>query len=274
MTAEEIKERIEEIRNFDFVNIPFEEVFNKIRQLMISGYKIRSFPGGHNFVYRARRTAERINNLSQIWALNPTEVVQYGRANWLGFSVFYCADSYEVAIEEIHPKVGDLITIMRCRNVNARNMSAISFGFPDNSRLIFSNGDSINLSDHREAAFDMDEDSLEKNKIIDSFFNSVFLDNDKLICSYGDHRYKITAALAKMYFDNPNPNSHRLNCICYPSVSSRRNATNYAIINDYALEYLIVDGFWCYEAHDETLKLISFASGVGIDETILWDNNS
>lgn len=280
MTAGEIKEEIEEIRNLDLANIPFEEVFERIRRLMINGYEIRSFPGRHNFVYRARKTTnEYINNLSQIWALDPAGVVRYGRVNWLGFSVFYCADSCEVAIEEIHPKVGDLITVMRCRNTNVRNMSTIGFGFRDNSTLIFSNGNSIDLSKHRTSAFKMDEDSLKKNKIIDLFFNDVFRDNDKLVCSYGDYRYKITAALAKMYFDNPNPDSSRLNCICYPSVSSRRNATNYAIINDYACEYLIPDSFRCFKTLDETLRdtsalrLINSARGVGPDKTIPWDND-
>lgn len=277
MTAGEIKEEIEEIRNLDLAKIPFEEVFEKIRRLMINGYEIRSFPGRHNFVYRARKTSERINNLSQIWALDPAKVVLYGRANWLGFSVFYCADSCEVAIEEIHPKVGDLITVIKCRNINAKNMSAISFGFHDNSRLIFSNGNSINLLEHREAALDMDEDSLEKNKIIDLFFNSIFRDNDKLVCSYGDYRYKITAALAKMYLDNPNSDSSRLDCICYPSVSSKNNATNYAIINDYACEYLTPDSFWRFEIRDEilnnpsALRLINSAREVDTDKTILWD---
>ena len=37
MTAGEIKEEIEEIRNLDLAKIPFEEVFEKIRRLMING---------------------------------------------------------------------------------------------------------------------------------------------------------------------------------------------------------------------------------------------
>ena len=284
MTTEEIDQRIKGLRDLNLKNEMSKAIFEEVWDLMKIGYKCIHFPGYHKYVYRARKNEKTKNkftffkHVKKIWCRNPEDVLDFGRVHWPKHPVFYCSGSLKTAILEIKPDYHGLVTVMRCRRKNSHKIESVAFGFPDRAKFIDGKGKIINLGEYKEVKIGLSKGQAQKNNKIDRFLNEVYRDEDKNIDSYGDDKYKITAAIAKMYFDNPAKNSHKLDCICYPSVSEVKGATNYAFTKRVADTILEPDSFYVFEICPGekfgkfALKLICFSMNVDMTGKIAWEN--
>jgi len=251
---------------------------------MKTGYKCVLFPCNHKYVYRARKNEKAKNqftlfeHVKKMWCRKPKDVLDFGRVHWPKYPVFYCSSSLKTAILEIKPDYHGLVTVMRCWKKDSRRIETVAFGFPNDARFIDGKGKIINWGEYKKVKIGLSKDQAQKNNKIDGFLNKVYRDKDKNINSYGDDKYKITAAIAKMYFDNPAKNSHKLDCICYPSVSGVKGATNYAFAKRVADTILEPDSFYVFEIWPGkefgkfALKLIYFSMNHGINGKIKWEN--
>jgi len=284
MSISKINHNIKKLRNLDLKNESFDTVFKNVFDLMKSGYKCVQFPGYHNYVYRARKNEKAKNqykfftNVQELWCRKSKNISDFGRAHWPNYPVFYCSDSLKTAILEIKPKCNDLVTVMRCRRKKSSKVESVAFGFSDKAKFIDGKGKVIDWGEHKRVKIGLNKDQYQKNKEIDEFLNKVYRDHDMVMNSYGDDKYKLTASIAKMYFDNPAKNSHKLDCICYPSVSGSKGATNYAFPKKVADTILELDSFYVFEIWPGkkfgkfALKLICFSMNYGGNGEIKWEN--
>lgn len=86
----------------------------------MDGYSINKLPLGTSAVFRARRNTarERFSHASDLWC-PPAELVQMGRFNRPGESVFYASSTINAALWEVRPKVGEVVTVAICTPVVA-----------------------------------------------------------------------------------------------------------------------------------------------------------
>jgi hypothetical protein len=161
---------------------------------------------------------------------------------------------------------------MRCRR--KERIKTIAFGFPDNAVFIDGTGKKIKWQNYKKKKL---RDLLQYNRI-DRFLNEVYRDKDDGINSQGNDKYKVTAAIAKMYFDNPVNGSNKLECICYPSVSGLAGATNYAFPKKIADKVLEPDSFYVFEIcsggkyGNFALKIVCFSLNYTNNGKIEWEN--
>jgi hypothetical protein len=284
MSITKVNQNIKKIRSLSLKKESFDTIFENVFDLMKSGYKCVQFPGIHNYVYRARKIEKEKNkdkffkNVQELWCRKSENISDFGRAHWPEQSVFYCSGSLKTAILEISPNDHDLVTVMRCRRKNAIKIGSVAFGFPDCATFIDATGKKINWGEYKKKKIRLSTIQAQKNNKIDGFLNKVYRDEDNVINSYGDDKYKLTASIAKMYFDNPMKGSQKLDCICYPSVSGLRGATNYAFPKKIADQILEPDSFFVFEIWPGrkfgkfALKLICFSLNYATNGKIKWEN--
>ncbi|MFA5156841.1 MAG: hypothetical protein WC532_05565 [Candidatus Omnitrophota bacterium] len=233
----EISSQIDKIKKLDLKVVDFMEVHKEIRILM-SEYTAVGFPALQNTIYRARPNDKDklFETISDMWAPRPEKMPQnrFGRANKPRKPVFYCSNREETAISELLINEGDCVTIMRCcSRGDTSAMMNVGFGFRDEGKLQSKDGKTIiNWGKYKEEKirrlyskqYSIDrivQECLLKNKMIDGFLNQEFrkeINSDE--CNY---EYKITAAIASLYLDNPL--SHvRLDAISYPSIRTGLSA--------------------------------------------------
>lgn len=283
INVDEVKKKINEIKCINYRETEFDTVFEKIQELM-KGYKTIPFTGFHQYIYRARRNKknkedlEIYNNVSELWRRDNGCIREFGRANWPGYSVFYGSDNLKVAIWEKNPKLGDWFTVMRCRNLGFSQVSLVGFGFSDEAIFIDRSGRKITWGEFRANKLNLSKEDGEINGLVNNFLNDVFRDKEKNIQKWDDDRYKITAAIAKIWLDNPLKESKKLDGICYPTIKENLYFSNYAFSKESADKFLEGDSFFLFEICKGepygrfALKLVDYAMGIEADGRIQWQN--
>jgi len=259
MTATEIEQKIKAIRALDLETTPFSEVHRRVRDLMI-GYSTVSFPGRRLQLYRARTNPTKDNflNVKELMYPPANLVKEFGRANDIGEPVLYCAGAAETAVLELHPFIGDEITIMEVEyDLSNQPGGVIGIGLSDKA-ILKNPGKDIVWGDYRNDSIGrflyqyhprQVEEKLLINKLIDSFMDEEF----RRKASRGRWEYKITASVSKIYLNNPQT-GNRLAAITYPSIAHDSYEINWAMNTGAADKALIPRRFKKIRIIDRTEK--------------------
>lgn len=234
VTIEDIKAKIQQIKNLDLEKVLFDDVFYLVRDLML-GYKSVAFPARNFKVYRARinKEVENFQKVSDLWYPPKDAVKEFNRANNLRESIFYCSNNIGTSVLELRPSKGDIVSIIECQ-INTDKLAIIGLGFPDKS-IFKGSGKIINWAERRRSSIEKHlknlqleqpiiEEQIKKNELIDVFLNEEF----RKIVINRDFEYKISAAIATMFLNNPKGSP--VQGICYPSISTRYEGYNWAFV--------------------------------------------
>lgn len=255
-SIDEIKAQIDKIKSIDLELVDFNSILNEIIILMRE-YTCVQFPASNNEVFRVRinergKTGEfeLYTKVENLWVPKP-EVMpknKFGRANKPQNPVFYCSNSEETTISESPIQEGDWITVMHCQNKKEPTiMKTIGLGFSNEDRFKSKDGkEFINWGKHKQEKISSQykeeyknnkivEENISKNSLIDKFLNEEF--RRRVNSDSRNFEYKITAAVASLYLDNPVPNSQIHDGICYPSVYGQKSSPNWAFTVKAANEF-------------------------------------
>jgi RES domain len=113
----EIVARLQRARNMDVRSLTSSQVDKRIG-LIMDGYPTVVIRAQMNGLYRARKNHgdEPWQSVSDLWYPPASAVRARGRFNEPGSSVFYACNRSTGAIYEIHPAVGDVITLLVVRS--------------------------------------------------------------------------------------------------------------------------------------------------------------
>src|SRR6266542_3581862 len=110
----EIQKRIAALNKVKLDRVTDRDIERQLRSLLGMGYVTRPLYLNKPTVYRVRanRDGKSFNTVQDLWHPKPEFVKRRGRCNEAKSPVFYCADSDMTAIIELHPEVGDLLTVL------------------------------------------------------------------------------------------------------------------------------------------------------------------
>lgn len=268
VSVNEIKKKINLLRKIDLKVTSFEDVFNSVKDLM-GGYKIVPFPGRREYVIRAVNDPDELalRNIKRLWYPPPDQRKFFGRAHKIGDAVFYCASSFKTSILEINIKEGDFVALLKCKVKEFYAHGVIGVGLLEDS-LFVSPDRTIKWKDYRDNTIrkffqyrikneKFLDDQITKNKLIDEYLSQKFCEP----CLSGDYEYKITAAVATLFLNNPVSPSPVL-AICYPSVKRDLKAVNWAFTTQAADQYL------------EPIQFVKFRKAKGLQYDPLYKSET
>jgi hypothetical protein len=217
----EVERKIAYLKSQNLANIEFFDIYKLVEDLMKSGYSFLGMPFQNYTYYRAREG--RWSCKKDLWYPDKCKM---NRANEEDKPVFYCSDSIYTAISEIVDKNfenGGEVTAIECEVCDIDKICTAPLGFPPNTKFEVTNGGvAMAWHEHRKDKLrqrfkhesDIDE-KLANIELIDNFLNVEF---NKFVGKGEEYKYKITAAIAKVYLENP---SKLLNGICYQGVKNK-----------------------------------------------------
>lgn len=117
VNSAELSARIARLRRADFNIMTEAQIRERLGRLM-DGYSTKTVSLVTNQIYRARKNNgnQSFENTTELW-YPPAAVVQPGRFNRAGQSVFYSSNTMNAALWEIRPAEGDKVTVAICRSV-------------------------------------------------------------------------------------------------------------------------------------------------------------
>ncbi len=176
-----------------------------------------------NGTYRARPNEgeEPFNHVRELWYPPPHAVKRLGRLNHPGQPLFYGANKINVAMIELRPKPGDVLTVMVARaKAGIANLKVAHVGLersraPELERTIREDIPRV-LPSHLQ--FLGSHANYKKWLLIDDFLGDVFTEP---VPEGAEHRYKLTVPIAELLFRIPNADG-----INYPSVATNLHGIN------------------------------------------------
>jgi hypothetical protein len=138
-------------RKMDVRSLSSQEVDRRIG-LIMDGYRTVTITAQMNGLYRARKNVgdEPWTSTSDLWYPPASAVRRRGRFNEPGTSVFYACNRAPGAVHEIHPEVGDVITLLvvrskeafaelNCAHIGLERSLAPEVGFVPRERMLRNN---------------------------------------------------------------------------------------------------------------------------------------
>jgi hypothetical protein len=177
-------------------------------------------------IYRARRHTDKASLFYNVKDLiYPKEVKTYGRLNDIGESIFYGASHHDTALLEMRPKLGDEITILESRLINADN--APKFMEVGIRELMTKQNHSPDFIKQNREILETKlgtEENKRRYGLINDFLVS---EMTKIVANNRAYNYKGTIAIGQFYIKG-NPHADGL---IYPSIN-RKGADCIAIKPD------------------------------------------
>lgn len=210
-----------------------------LRAYIVSPLEIRK---GES-IFRARKHREEEKQekgadvcLPSVNAIYPQTkyIRRLGRANRVRQCIYYFAADEGIALREVKPVVGDVVSILECKPINdgtpslipirvhqmAREHGArIGGGFPEPEVRI-------------KHEFQNDASAIAKHKLIEDFVVTEFL---RVVDEGEEHLYKLTIALAELLFSfEPDLSDFGIELgpvdgLAYPSLASKQMNANLAL---------------------------------------------
>jgi hypothetical protein len=215
---------ISRARSMDVAELSPEEVDHRIGSIM-DGYRTVTITAQMNGLYRARKNIgdEPWPSTADLWYPPATAVLNRGRFNEPGTSVFYACNRAASAIYEIHPNVGDVTTLLvahsrrapfaelNCAHIGLERSLAPEIGFVPRNRMLRTNPRFQAMLTHYGIS--------QKWLLVDNFLSEMA--TTMFTPSEEQDKYKITNSIGRNLFKIPNV--HALN---YPSVASKLVSLN------------------------------------------------
>jgi hypothetical protein len=233
----EIQKRIAVLKRAKLDQISDRDIERQVRSLLGLGYVTRPLYLNKPTTYRVRanRDAGCFNNVQDLWYPRPEFVRHRGRCNEAKSPVFYCGDSDMTAIIELHPEVGDLLTVLEVGLKDPKSQPLVmtvgihEFTAKSNPKY----GGTPPDQDEAHQLFLKSEGLVETNPMLDRYLTEVFM---QVVDKDNDDAYKVTAAIARIMFGqdeffykdgSPAPRQE-VHGLAYPSIRADKLGANVA----------------------------------------------
>lgn len=258
----------------DTKNKTIEEIQAEISKIA-DGYKLSAHPFTDEFLV-IRGTVVTEETPPADWKRfqhPPSEIVnQNNRANAKNSSLFYGASNLKTVIEELSPKVNDLVYISYWWV--KKPMLIVPVGY---TKEVFSKLNSVTQHDylfknevyHTEIAKDY------RTQLFYEFFTKQDINDPEVdyraSIAIAEHYFKPiildekqdNSLFSNLYYDEENHLSKRLDALIFPTIKNSGNGHNFAIrpeFVDSSMQMMRIDCFRKVEAHNGELTLIRFAN--------------
>jgi tetratricopeptide (TPR) repeat protein len=213
----EVWERIACARQMDTANLSIDEVETEIHKVMKYYFTELAWIIPQS-LYRARKNkpGEIFTHVNEMWYPPPGACTRLGRLNESGQSLFYCSTSGGVAVMELRPGFGDVITLMTARpRVASERMYCAFLGLETSADPATQAAVEEYAARLKKLLLEHHDKWLLVNEFLRDLFTSVVKEGE-------EHRYKPSIAIARALFA-----ISYVDGIIYPSVRpASRVATN------------------------------------------------
>lgn len=245
ISGNDITEKELEIMN-SLINF-YGILYNKLADLDFANFTNKDFISFKNYIFYAFNYLILLSNgvtFSQVYRVvinrdkksitkkslltyPPLHIVKkinkFNRGNTPETNVFYCSETINTAINELKPKVGDMVTISIWTPIDKNKVF--------NSYPISHGANSYGVNDIATSAMDAIREFKTKYKdvfsrYIDPYFHLLGREYEKPITDH--HEYIISAMFSEEIFDNNKREntSFDFECIVYPSVGNKLTTSN------------------------------------------------
>ncbi len=244
----DLHQRVMRARRMDVAHLNKAQVFERIRLLM-DGYATFLLPVRLNGVFRARKnpTCSPFENTRDLWYPPAPAVTRRGRFNDIGESVFYACNNAHAAFFELHPAVGDFITVLiaRTREQLAELVCAhvgLERGLAP--ELQDMHGSGLPRSNPRFQAVLQKHGISTRWLLVDDFLSEMA--TGQFTPDLEEAKYKITNAISKLLFAAPGVEAFN-----YPSVATNMNCINLCMKPEVADSYFFPAECWMVRIDEE-----------------------
>ena len=244
----DLRARIARARRMDVARLSGEQVFQRIGRLM-DGYTTFQLPILLNGVFRARKNpaSSPFDNTRDLWYPPASAITRRGRFNEEGESVFYACNKANGAFFELHPAVGDTMTLVIARTRESFvELPCAHIGL---ERCL-----APELRRTREAALPRSSRNfngfLRAHGIsnrwlrVDDFLSEMA--TGEFPPDLEEDKYKITNAISKILFGAP-----EVEALNYPSVATHLKCVNLCMKPEVADRYFVPAECWMVRIEEE-----------------------
>ncbi|MFZ5448966.1 MAG: RES domain-containing protein [Thermodesulfobacteriota bacterium] len=250
ITIDSIKSRIQEIETLNRENVTIEDLKAKIG-LLIKGYSCTTRIIDSDFAYRARKNPKNKHfcHVRELWYPPSDRIMIPSRLNRVGRSIFYISASEATAILEMRPRIGEIMTILRCRLINS-----------DVKPHVMELGCAEKFSQHKIPTtlnvlenttygrkFLSNQENIEKNLLIRSFLTREFT---RVVKRGNEFEFKVTVAIGEILMSDS-----RIDGVVYPSIAGDvdnwKADSNMALKPESADRLYMPDICWIVEVEKE-----------------------
>lgn len=241
-----IKHRIRLLQRTNLKSERIERLKSKLTDLLrayvVSPIEIRK--GESIFRARKHREEEKQTDGADVCLVNVNAIYpqakyikQLGRANRIGQCIYYFAADEGIALREVKPVVGDVISILECKPINDATPSLIPIRIhqmaKEHGARIASSFSEPGVRIKNE--FQNDASAIAKHKMIEDFVVSEF---SRVVDDGEEHLYKLTIAIAEFLLSFEADLSDLgidlgvVDGLAYPSLASKQINANLALAPD------------------------------------------
>jgi hypothetical protein len=277
ISISDLRRRIQSLRKADLNSLSAEAMSLRM-EVVVDQYMFQIRPLQLNATYRARRNkpGEVFTSAGQLWYPPAPVVTRASRLNEAGQVRFYAANMPNTAVLELHPKPGDIFTILLART-KSWEIETLNVAFVGLERALapevqhLAGRDMFRHASHFRSR--LGPANYKKWLLIDDYLSEIF---GTPVSEGEDYKYKPTIALAKLLFTAPG-----LDAVNYPSVATEDHGINICMIPEKADQLFVPSEAWQVRVGDnashpesgEPLQGITFLSRsheIGSDRIIEW----
>lgn len=267
-TFEEYKSNLQQLYNFEFDGLSYDEIYNKYYDSAIvlqtlGGYLVSEKINGRQ-LYRARPFSQINENedlsLIQTYSYPPNNVCNNnGRANIKHKSVFYCTDSAVAAVKEANVKENERCYLSVWEIQAKRDLKYVSYlpvNLPENNYW-----EKISLF-HHDYLLSLNSEVLSYQLELRNFITSKFM--------HEEIPYHITSMIAN---ENLYLGSSKSDVVIYPSYKTMMDYINYAFHPNIVNEHLKIKKIYHFKVTkftDENVQFGIIEVGHLEDDRIIW----
>lgn len=243
---------INRVRNLDVHALSSAEVTRRIA-LIMDGYHTVVIKAQMNGLYRARKNIGDTpwGSTTDLWYPPPSVVQNRGRFNEPGTSMFYACNRSTGAVYEIHPQVGDMITLLiarskggfaelDCAHIGLERSLAPEVGCVPRDRMLRTNPRFQAMLRH----YGISNKWLAVDNFLSEMSTTLFPPEEE------QDKYKITNSIGRLLLKIPNV--HGLN---YPSVATGLVSLNLCLRPEIADQYFEAQEAWMIKIEERAEEL-------------------
>ena len=239
-------------REMDLQTLRTEQVDRRVG-LIMDGYRTVVIKAQMNGLYRARKNRgdQPWQSVSDLWYPPAAAVRTRGRFNEPGVSAFYACNRATGAVFEIHPSVGDIITLLvirskmefaelDCAHIGLERSIAPEMGLVPNDRKLRTNPRFQAMLRHYGIS--------KKWLLVDEFLSDMA--TTSFAPAEEQDKYKITNAIGRLLFKMPN-----IQGLNYPSVATGLESLNLCLQPAIADQYFRATEAWMIRLEERVERL-------------------
>jgi hypothetical protein len=248
----DIVRRLDRARRMDVQAFTTEQVSNRIERIM-DGYQTVVIKAQMNGLYRARKNVgEQLwHSAADLWYPPASAVHSRGRFNESGAPVFYACNRGPGAIYEVHPIVGDVITLLivgtkepfaelDCAHIGLERSLAPEVGEVPRDRMLRHNPRFQAMLEH----YGISTKWLAVDEFLSEMATTLFPPDQE------QDKYKITNAISRVLFKIPG-----VQALNYPSVATRLKSLNLCLPTEIADQYFVPSEAWTIRIEETATQL-------------------